>query len=375
MPADRGGRRRGRAPRRLPRVVPARLSVLDLVAHAGPERAAVREAVRRVPSAPGRGDPPHRPGGTPRADLGLHRDQRARGRHALQHARLVRRRRPPGRPAPQAAADERGAHDLGPRGRARRLRARHAARAPRRAHLLRALDGPQPLRAHRAGPAGPRRGLACDLGDDRRPELGQLRQPDRRRSSTTRWRHRPTSSARRAASTRARSTRSASRASRTRSGSAAACRRSSRPTRPTSPGRTATTRRSCTARSTSGSSRSRSSSRTRPATTRGRTSSPSGSTGGRRRRSLARRRARWTTLTSSARRTTRRRSSTATRSRGCSRRRTRARTGRCRPVCAAGSRAASSCSPGCCSSSRRSPATCGWRSSTPTSSRTARPPR
>ena len=256
------------------------LSVLDLDAHAAPRarRCSPSCSASRVelPS-----DATRRIGQAARRarHLGVHGPQRARGRHALQHAGVVRRRRPPRRAPPQAAADERRAHDLGSRRRARRLRPRHAARAPRRPDLLRAHDGPQPLRADGARPADPRRRLAGDLRDDRRPQLGATSTTSPRpRSSTTRMAAQAYVICVQSRIDEARDRRD--RVHRP-AGQGARGRRLSRDRRartpPTSPGRTATTRRSSTARSTSGSSRSRSSSPTRPATTRGPTSSPSAS--------------------------------------------------------------------------------------------------
>jgi nitrilase len=63
VPPHRGGRRGRCAAGGLPGVVPARLPVLDLVAHARAERAAVRGALRRVRRAAERRDAADRPRG------------------------------------------------------------------------------------------------------------------------------------------------------------------------------------------------------------------------------------------------------------------------------------------------------------------------
>ena len=93
------------------------------------------------------------------------------------------------RPPPQAAADERGAHDLGPRRRARRLRARHAAG---RLGGLICFEHSMDLNRYALIALGQQvhvGGLARDLGDDGRfrTRATSTTSP-RRRSSTTRWR-------------------------------------------------------------------------------------------------------------------------------------------------------------------------------------------
>ena len=116
---------------------------------------------------------------------GRQRD-RARRRHPLQHAAVLRPRRVAARQAPQADADRRGAAGVGVRRRVRPAGLRHAVRQARRPALLGELHAPgprRPLRARRRrlrrADLGQQRGVGGDAPPHRQggPLLGDRRDP------------------------------------------------------------------------------------------------------------------------------------------------------------------------------------------------------
>lgn len=125
------------------------------------------------------GDRQDRPGRRAPPDQRGDRGQRAqplRHRHALQHDRHHRGRRPHPRPPPQAGADLGRKADLGPRRRLRLARARHQHRPAGRAGLRREHQHAGPLRAARAGRAGARGQLHLAAGGAARLRHGRSHQ-------------------------------------------------------------------------------------------------------------------------------------------------------------------------------------------------------
>ncbi len=126
--------------------------------------------------------PGHRRGLQAGGPGGVRRRQRARRRHALQHAAAVRCRRHPDPASPQDLADLPRAHDLGPGRRLGLASRRQRGRAHRPAGVLGALQPAGPLR-----PDGRRR--ADPLGDVSRLVRGRPVRPSRPKSisASTPW--------------------------------------------------------------------------------------------------------------------------------------------------------------------------------------------